>query len=143
MTADKHRLIRPRDPSACSARQPTIDVPAYRPNVAPPCPIYRVDAQTTTAHRITWFALGNEVLDPFAWTDDGSIYFGALAALANRPMLWRVPASGGTATVASTLPFEPDRWSCSISSDGKRWVGTVSHPISDIFLLRDFDPDRR
>jgi len=105
--------------------------------------IYRVDAQTKTPHRITWFAFGNEVLDPFAWADDGSIYFGALAALANRPMLWRVPASGGTATVASTLPFEPDRCSCSLSSDGTRWVGAVSHPISDIFLLRDFDLDRR
>jgi len=66
-----------------------------------------------------------------------------LAAFAGRPMLWRVAASGGTATAASTLPFEPDRCHCAISSDGKRWVGAVSHPISDIFLLRDVDLDRR
>jgi hypothetical protein len=105
--------------------------------------IYRIDAQTKTPRRITWFDFGNEILDPFAWTSDGSIYFGALAAFASRPMLWRVAASGGTATAASTLPFEPDRCHCAISSDGKRWVGAVSHPISDIFLLRDVDLDRR
>ncbi|HEU5480181.1 MAG TPA: hypothetical protein VFU90_10135 [Candidatus Tumulicola sp.] len=58
-------------------------------------------------------------------------------------MLWRVSARGGTARAASTLPFEPDRCYCALSSDGKRWVGAVTHPISDIFLLRGFDADLR
>ena len=42
-----------------------------------------VDARAKTPERITWFEFGNEVLDPFAWMSDGSIYFGALAAAAS------------------------------------------------------------
>ncbi|HKV49909.1 MAG TPA: protein kinase [Gemmatimonadaceae bacterium] len=102
---------------------------------------YRISAATGRAQLIGWFEFGSERIDPFQWTADGSIQFGALALGESRPMLWRMPVAGGMAKSVSPLPFAPDPCACAISSDGRRWVGEVSHPVSDIYIIRNFDAD--
>ena len=105
-------------------------------------PFYRVPV-TGRARLIAWFEYGSEMLNPFEWSSDGWIYFGALAAGSRQPMLWRVRADGGSAHPVSALPFAPDPCVCMMSADGRRWVGVVSRPVSDIYLIRNLDLDRR
>ncbi len=102
---------------------------------------YRVSAATGRVQLIGWFEFGSELIDPFQWTADGSIQFGALALGESRPMLRRMPVAGGVAKAMSPLPFAPDPCTCAMSSDGRRWVGKVAHSVSDIYVIRDFDPD--
>ena len=102
---------------------------------------YRISAATGRVQLIGWFEFGSERIDPFQWTADGSIVFGALALGGSRPMLWRMPVAGGAAKAVSPLPFAPDPCACAISSDGRRWVGEVSHSVSDIYIIRNFDAD--
>ncbi len=102
---------------------------------------YQVSAATGRVQRIGWFDFGSESLNPFQWTADGAIRFGTRGATGSRPMLWRMPLFGGAARAESGLPFAPDQCACAMSSNGKRWVGEVSHPVSDIYIIRNFDAD--
>ncbi len=102
---------------------------------------YRVSAASSRIQLIGAFEFGSDFVNPFEWVADGSIRFGTVGASGGRPMLWRMPLGGGAAKAVSPLPFSPDPCACVMSSDGRRWVGEVSHPVSDIYIIRNFDAD--
>ena len=55
----------------------------------------------------------------------------------------RVPLSGGAPESEGELPFAPDHCTCDMSGDGRRWIGIVAPSLSDIYLIRNFDPEER
>jgi serine/threonine-protein kinase len=71
------------------------------------------------------------------WSDDGWIHIDLVTPSDRRDMLYRVRADGGPVELESALPF-PRSSDCDMSGDGKRWVCEVTHEISDLYLIRNF-----
>jgi hypothetical protein len=86
---------------------------------------------------------GEAPFRPFVWTNDGWLLFVMWStAFDRRPLLYRLRADGGSQQVESELPFGRDGL-CSISGDGRRWVCVVNRQLSDLYLIRNFDPGAR
>ncbi|MGH7648022.1 MAG: hypothetical protein ACREND_07875, partial [Gemmatimonadaceae bacterium] len=71
------------------------------------------------------------------WSDDGWIHIDLVTPSDRRNMLYRVRADGGPVELENALPF-PRGSQCDISGDGKRWVCEVTHQISDLYVIRNF-----
>jgi serine/threonine protein kinase len=86
---------------------------------------------------------GDAAVRPFVWTKDGWLHFVMWSTASDRrPLLYRLRADGGSQEVESQLPFGRDGL-CSISGDARRWVCVVNRQLSDIYLMRNFDPEAR
>jgi Tol biopolymer transport system component len=55
--------------------------------------------------------------------------------------LYRVPLDSSPLVRLGTLPFG-DRGSCTMDNDGSRVACQVSNPVSDLYIIRDFDAAR-
>jgi hypothetical protein len=79
---------------------------------------------------------------PPTWGDDGWIRIEMATPRDPRFVVYRVPATGGSFEPEFVSPFEGPCM-CSMSRDGRRWVGVRQGTRSDIVLVRDFDRLRR
>lgn len=99
--------------------------------------VYRASLVTGAIQQVTRFrALGLGL--PFGWTTDGWIHISFTTNTDEAGSLYRVRAAGGTLERESPLPFAPDHCDCTMSGDGRRWVGDVAHNTSDVYLIRNF-----
>jgi hypothetical protein len=106
-------------------------------------PLYRISAAAGLPRFVARVWGGEAPFRPFVWTDDGWIHFVMWSTASDpRPLLYRVRADGGRQEVESELPFGRDGL-CSISGDGRRWVCAVNRQLSDLYLIRNFDPEAR
>jgi hypothetical protein len=105
-------------------------------------PLHRVSAITGRFRYVAQVWGGYAPERPFVWTDDGWIHFAMWSTASDpRPLLYRVRADGGDQEVEGALPFGRDAV-CSMSGNGRRWACVVSRALSDLYLIRDFDPGR-
>ncbi len=122
---------------------------ASRPDQAPAedgsfeVQFYRVSLATGKIRLFNRVRVLNYLLGTFRWTSDGSVHVLLQPQGAARAMLYRVPLDGGPAVLEGELPFAPDACDCDMSNDGRRWIGIVAPSLSDIYLIRNFDPERR
>jgi serine/threonine protein kinase len=105
--------------------------------------LYRISTATGRPRFMARIWGGQAPWRPFVWTDDGWIHYIMWSTASDpRPLLYRVRADGGSQEVESELPFGRDGL-CSISGDGRRWVCVVNQQLSDLYLVRNFDPEAR
>ena len=104
-------------------------------------PVYRISPPEGLPRVVARVRGGDASFRPFVWTDDGWLhYIMWFTASERRPRLYRVRADGGDQQVEGELPFGRDGF-CSISGNGKRWACVVSQPLSDLYLIRNFDAE--
>ena len=103
--------------------------------------VYRISTATGVPRFAARMWGGEAPFRPFVWTDDGWLHYVMWSTASDpRPLLYRVRADGGSQEVESELPFGRDGL-CSISGDGRRWVCVVNRQLSDLYLIRNFDPE--
>jgi serine/threonine protein kinase len=106
-------------------------------------PLYRISAASGRPRFVARMWGGKAPWRPFVWTNDGWLHYVMWSTASDpRPLLYRVRADGGEQEVESQLPFGRDGL-CSISGDGRRWVCVVNRQLSDLYLMRNFDPEAR
>jgi hypothetical protein len=106
-------------------------------------PLYRISPATGVPRFVARMWGGEVPYRPFVWTDDGWLHYVMWSTASDpRPLLYRVRADGGSQEVESELPFGRDGL-CSISGNGRRWVCVVNRQLSDLYLIRNFDPEAR
>ena len=106
-------------------------------------PVYRISAAAGRPRFVARVWGGDAAVRPFVWTDDGWLHYVMWStATDRRPLLYRVRADGGSQEVESELPFGREGL-CSISGNGRRWVCVVNRQLSDLYLIRNFDPEAR
>jgi hypothetical protein len=104
---------------------------------------YRVSLATGSIQQFNQVHILNVRAGNFRWTSDGVVHALLQPQGATRMMLYRVPLGGGPAVLEGEPPFAPDFCDCDMSSDGKRWIGIVAPSLSDLYLIRNFDANRR
>ena len=75
----------------------------------------------------------------FGWSADGDWIY---TRGKEKPLICRVPATGGEIDTVVTLPFD-DVASIAMTSDGRRFVCAVGEQQSDIWLVENFDSDQQ
>jgi Tol biopolymer transport system component len=98
--------------------------------------LYRLSLATGQIRTVSHFPL---IITPrtMKWTDDGWIHMELVTLTDDRDVLYRVRADGGQFQLENALPF-PRNSFCDMSGDGKRWICEVTHEISDLYLIRNF-----
>ncbi len=80
---------------------------------------------------------------PVGWSSDGRWVY-ARGPFSSE--IIRVPASGGPAETVAKLPFDPSLISFASTDlhfDGEHFVVDVAEPLSDFWLLENFDRAKR
>ncbi len=72
------------------------------------------------------------------WTTGGTIWWVGNEASDQRLAIYRVPVTGGEQQRGELLPF-PDGCLCSLSADGSRGTAVVSTPLTDVWVISNFD----
>jgi Tol biopolymer transport system component len=84
--------------------------------------------------------LYDDMPDPIRWSVDGKWIYAwhGQATEGKGAQIIKIPAAGGEPETLLDLPFE---YIPSMSSDGRRIVGTESEVLSDIWIMENFDPE--
>jgi hypothetical protein len=98
--------------------------------------LYRVSVADGRFHLIG--SVRVVLLRGLTWADDGYLHFIATTAADPRERLYRLRPQGGTPEDEGLEPFGDDGY-CSMAGDGRRWTCVVYQPLSDLYLIRDFD----
>ena len=78
---------------------------------------------------------------PYAWSDDGGIYFGMATATDPTLRLYRIPATGGAPRRIGPIPVQ-NNGVCSLSGNARRWACTRQQWLTDLYLIRNFESRR-
>jgi hypothetical protein len=102
--------------------------------------LYRVSVADGGIHLITSLRVVN--LWGKSWTDDGYLHFFATTAMDPRVRLYRLRPQGGNPEAEWPEPFGAENY-CTMDGDGRRWTCVVYQPLSDLYLIRNFDSSGR
>jgi Tol biopolymer transport system component len=103
-------------------------------------PLYRLDARDgsiTLLRRLTGLEFNN-----FIWGDHTAVFVEMRTVADPRYALYRVPLDGSPHQRVVGMPFQ-DRGTCAWTGNARRASCVVSTPTSDLFLIRNFDPEAR
>jgi hypothetical protein len=100
-------------------------------------PLYRLDARDGSIRLLR--RVSALEFNTFLWGEDEAIYIEMRTVADPRYALYRVPLDGSPVQRVTGMPFQ-DRGRCAWSGNARRASCVVSTPISDLFLIRNFDP---
>ena len=104
-------------------------------------PIYAIS--TTTGKLRDDHDVSEHVYSNYSgWTDDGWIHVVATTATLPDLRLYRVRSTGGTFEYETTWP-PGYNGNCNMSANGLRWTCVMNHPLSDLYLIKNFDSSTR
>jgi Tol biopolymer transport system component len=79
---------------------------------------------------------------PLGWSGDGARIF-AINYASTPPLIFSMPAAGGSETVLAKLPFEAIGRNGTAAPDGRSFVLSVETSQSDVWIAENFDPKVR
>ncbi len=100
--------------------------------------LYRISVADAVFHLIGTVKV--VYLEGQPWTNDGYLHFEATTATEPRFHRYRLRPEGGRPEVEGLSPFPFVAASCRSANDGRRWTCVVPQTLSDLYLIRNFDP---